>query len=716
MEEVSDRRNSIYEQLPSPTHIRLLRRLSKGEEATANSPPRVYLETYDLQTSPDFTALSYTWGSCVDDSDSTSQHSSEVFQIECNGQLHVVTENLFHFLDSCGQDFLWVDALCINQENLDERAQQVSLMGQIYASANIVIMWLGKDTSDLEEFVFLHERFLPELDKRLRDIDFSARSIWDLPFLQEIGIESTARWREYWAAYHKFYQRRRFFYRAWIVQEFALSRKQVFACGPSFALLHVNLMNRLSTYLYMGIWHEELQYLDLSPNKAENPMGIMLSAREYLFTERMDSREFQVTEGGPEGAFQKRAYESMFGATTPEARWFCFLLRLIQLIRQLEATDARDKIYSIVGLANLHLPEDLPQPIIPNYRLPMRETYISVSAQIIRSIPYLGILSLVHGGSEQRTSILPSWVPDYSSPPACEPLDSMGIERLISLSTNQIEELHQGSGVLYNASLVRPSESAFREIQGNNLLIKGARFARVEEVSTSFDFVFLPLGLIPILKVCSNISTKYEATGQGRVEALWRTLIADYHDDQHPAPDMTESFRDYIMWILCHYLIFDTSDPKVARETIRQLHVLDELQENDLSPVLFGSSEIFQRVAALRIELQHEMSERLGRRETFPLIPRGTADQFDHVVGRRMTSRCIYRTTEGYLGAGPALMREGDEVWLIEGALVPFIMRPAGDTDERALTLVGETYLHGFMHGEMLTEELGERARKICIV
>ncbi|KAN0092408.1 Heterokaryon incompatibility protein (HET) domain containing protein [Hyaloscypha variabilis] len=714
MEEVSSASNSIYEPLPSPTHIRLLRRLSRGE-AAASSPPRVYLETHDLQKSPDFTALSYTWGSCVDDSDS-SHHSSEVFRIECNGQLHTVTENLFHFLDSCGQDFLWVDALCINQENLDERAQQVSLMGQIYASANIVIMWLGKDTSDLEEFVFLHEKFLPELDKRLRDIDFSTQSIWDLQFLGEIGIQSKARWRQYWTAYHRFYQRRRFFYRAWIVQEFALSRKQVFACGPSFSLLHVNLMNRLSTYLYMGMWHEELQYLDLSNSKAENPMGIMLSAREYLFTERIDSREFQVTEGGPEGTFQKRAYESMFGAITPEARWFCFLLRLIQLVRQLEATDSRDKIYSIVGLANLHLPEGLPQPIIPSYRLTMRETYISVTAQIICSIPYFGVLSLVHGGSEQRTNTLPSWVPDYFRPPTCEPLDSLGSERLISLSTNQVVELHHGSGVLYNASRVTPSESAFREIQEDKLVVKGARFARIEEVSTSFDFVFLPLGLFPILKVCRNIGTIYEATGQNRIEALWRTLIADYYDDQYPAPDLTESFRDYVMWIICHYLIFDTSDPKVVSETVKQIHILDELQDNETPPVLFGSSEVFQRYLTLQIELRHEMGRGLGRRETFPLIPRGSADQFDHVVGRRMTGRCIYRTTEGYLGAGPTSMREGDEVWLVEGALVPFIMRPAGDTDERALTLVGETYIHGFMHGEMLTEELRVRTGRICIV
>ncbi len=50
------------------------------------------------------------------------------------------------------------------------------------------------------------------------------------------------------------------------------------------------------------------------------------------------------------------------------------------------------------------------------------------------------------------------------------------------------------------------------------------------------------------------------------------------------------------MWIICHYLIFDTSDPKVVSGTVTQLHILDELQDNDVSPVLFGSPEVFQRV------------------------------------------------------------------------------------------------------------------------
>jgi len=40
---------------------------------------------------------------------------------------------------------VWIDAICINQDNLDERSQQVSLMTDIYSKARRVIIWLGED-------------------------------------------------------------------------------------------------------------------------------------------------------------------------------------------------------------------------------------------------------------------------------------------------------------------------------------------------------------------------------------------------------------------------------------------------------------------------------------------------------------------------------------------------------------------------------------------
>lgn len=63
-----------------------------------------------------------------------------------------VTRNLegaLRRLRSCSLDrILWIDALCINQKDVQERGQQVQLMARIYASARQVLVWLEEETGD----------------------------------------------------------------------------------------------------------------------------------------------------------------------------------------------------------------------------------------------------------------------------------------------------------------------------------------------------------------------------------------------------------------------------------------------------------------------------------------------------------------------------------------------------------------------------------------
>ena len=65
------------------------------------------------------------------------------------------------------------------------------------------------------------------------------------------------------------------------------------------------------------------------------------------------------------------------------------------------------------------------------------------------------------------------------------------------------------------------------------------------------------------------------------------------------------------------------------------------------------------------------------------------------------------------LGLMPHSAQRGDEVWLLRGAVVPFVLRPAEGGKYR---LVGESYIHGAMFGEMMTEEVKASFRKIEIV
>jgi len=162
----------------------------------------------------------------------------------------------------------------------------------------------------------------------------------------------------------------------------------------------------------------------------------------------------------------------------------------------------------------------------------------------------------VHDLLGQRNKDLPSWVPDYTYSSGCKPVVWLGEPDVISFSGDETEYTQPISGGLYNASLANAFSPGFREILSNTLVVTGAYFDRVEEVSDSLKKVFAPGGISSPSNLCGLINPVYKAAGQSRTEALWRTLIADFHNGKHPAPqDISGAFWDYVMWILCHFLI-----------------------------------------------------------------------------------------------------------------------------------------------------------------
>jgi hypothetical protein len=85
-----------------------------------------------------FTAMSYTWGN------PTANKA-----IEIDGHIFKTTASVYEMLLHIEHGiWLWIDALCINQADFDERATQVKLMGSIYSMANRVVIWLGPASED----------------------------------------------------------------------------------------------------------------------------------------------------------------------------------------------------------------------------------------------------------------------------------------------------------------------------------------------------------------------------------------------------------------------------------------------------------------------------------------------------------------------------------------------------------------------------------------
>lgn len=129
----------VYDALTEPDSIRLLA-LEPSTEHTA--PIRCSLIHTTLASCKHdiidhYTALSYVWG----DPDASQS-------ISINGKKHSVTRNLFHALQDIRDDHrlqrLWIDAICIDQSNVEERNCQVNMMGPIYTVARHTIIYLGR--------------------------------------------------------------------------------------------------------------------------------------------------------------------------------------------------------------------------------------------------------------------------------------------------------------------------------------------------------------------------------------------------------------------------------------------------------------------------------------------------------------------------------------------------------------------------------------------
>jgi hypothetical protein len=182
-----------------PNSLRLLRPISIRHDLLA----------FDISHHPceatAYTAVSYTWG----DGEPTES-------VLINGQMFKVRVNLWSCLYYLGQaalsrsvpwTCLWVDAICIDQNNDNERNAQVRLMDEIYRNAMVVSVWLG--LPPIPEF----------LREQLINYPLPIRTYENEGFDWSDSIEDLAN-RPYWK-------------RFWVVQEYLLGRDLELYCGNS---------------------------------------------------------------------------------------------------------------------------------------------------------------------------------------------------------------------------------------------------------------------------------------------------------------------------------------------------------------------------------------------------------------------------------------------------------------------------------------------------
>jgi hypothetical protein len=134
---------SIYTTKPlkfgESTNIRVLEILHDPTycfSAPISCKIRLIILEDDEEAQTPYNALSYVWG-----------NADVTKTILVDGEPLIVRENLWLFLDQMRKvrykKKIWIDAICINQQNNGEKSHQVAMMGEIYSRATRVEIWLG---------------------------------------------------------------------------------------------------------------------------------------------------------------------------------------------------------------------------------------------------------------------------------------------------------------------------------------------------------------------------------------------------------------------------------------------------------------------------------------------------------------------------------------------------------------------------------------------
>jgi hypothetical protein len=330
-----------------------------------------------------YEALSYSWGSS----------KSRLF-IRCNDVPYAVSPNLavaLHYLRSEKESrSLWCDALCINQWDNEERAQQVQNMLRIFEKADRVVAWIGTPAEKTSSLFTALTRFSagPSFSPfYVRDHDKHCYRI-----AKELCIALKEHLQRPW------------FQRTWVRQEVFAAREMVILCGSD--VIDFNLFIEQALIWAREGWQWQRDQ-DIEAAQNEGRWITMPRTIEVL------QREFQ------HAGVDRPHYRISSGKQRHTAHW----LRVLTDGGLFQVTDAKDRIYGTLGV--LRSPttrvyvESQPENQVAeagyviSYDKSISEVYQYVVKFLINTSRTLDILG-VFEDRRKRSDALPSWSIDWT--------------------------------------------------------------------------------------------------------------------------------------------------------------------------------------------------------------------------------------------------------------------------------------------------------------
>lgn len=587
-------------------------------------------EDYDYYEPPPihcFTTLSYCWG-----------EPSMTHPIILDGKAFLVTESLYNALlhfrtmksniedeyEDAEEHYWWIDAICINQGDLDERKSQVTLMSRLYKQAQTVHVWLGQENTNSAQAMRLIRdiSYLPtEADEweswmyvakpgqKFRPVGPGMAMRPLLPDMPSVNGEERD---DNYSALIDLYQRP-WFSRVWIRQEIALPERVKVHCGQEIC----DWEQLIRTADILSYFVDEYHVSSLQQDSIHRNGFVVSCFREavQLHEIRQDIR---------------REGNNNYGALDS------FALRC----RNCDATDPRDKVYAMLPLVN---PDEI--DVRADYRKPAVEVFRDVTLTLLKtSLDYLSGCHI-----SERADDLPSWVPDLQIHSKLIPTSCSDLPHDKCTYNHWGDVPSDIPDFTYNAS-------------EETLNIRGVLFDAIRIVNHDLTI--------------TNDMNNAELRATVR---QWREFLTAQRDHLFQQWDDV-STQEYYQKRAQYDQMFDpVLDQKHWEST-----VLQNL-ENCEHRALGGDELLFKR---WNDNIDHDpVLKKVGRLLPLdPKVPLskiiGRNQEYFAQLRKLAVGRCIMMTSRGGMGLVPSDALETDEICFFDGTKCPFVIRRIDNNDQ----------------------------------
>ncbi|KAK8214007.1 heterokaryon incompatibility protein-domain-containing protein [Phyllosticta capitalensis] len=639
-----------YKECPINTKLKQIRVLHVHKAVSYDDPIEATIKVRDLHHKPLYNAMSYTWG---------SEGSLSEIRLAVNGsqqfRLFKIRRNLEDMLKwirtKDGDAKVWIDAICIDQQDDFEKREQIGVMREIFSEAWEVWIYLG----GLEPGLDMSKQ---EMQHLLNGMMAEGRQAYSQKLSRLIHHILQNPW----------------FTRVWIIQEAtAKLTSRVIVDGLEFPLLSFlevatvrgkprDLQREWFYFLHQLAnppWIGACTIYKLLLYTGSFPAEKRRKPRNKFFETTMTRRQFRELANKciyEDTDLQHEIDETgravvQYGAVK--------LIDLLCELRMFAASVPVDKIYAIRNLATDH--EQTPEISYGVDHLPV---FIDFAKYFVRSGQGN---SLLHAASSfVQHKDLPSWVPDWSSPKAKALSIDRVLEAYVRAGAQQDMLMSVGRG-------------------GRHLLIEDGVVADTVKYTERSQGLKQGRGVEEIKKELEQLCTLHRI---GRFSNLIGLLQQDRLSDIHWS--VPESAKADIFPLLLDLLaaIIAEQDEAGKQSNASSSH---RLSSNCNDKTFRGDEDPVQRLFA----------NVLREDARWPCIESCDSHVEFHLLQHRQL--CI--TEEYRLGLVPRDARPGDRIMVFPGAVTPHIIR---QRDSGNYELVGDCYVRGLMHGRGLLLGYGQ--------